>query len=94
MSFIRLEGFQLRYFQLGNYEFKFKKPTSASGVELIELLEKAKVCGSNPAGTCFLKQESLRYEAKLCTEEAQSFVSVSFGYVLFVKTVRNVSEQS
>ena len=52
------------------------------------------MCGSNPAGTCFLKQESLRYEAKLCTEQAQSFVSVSFGYVLFVKTVRIESEQS
>ena len=38
---------------LDNYNFIFNRSSGSSGVELTQLLETAKCCGSNSDGTCF-----------------------------------------
>ena len=48
----------LALFPLGYYEFKFNQSSGASGIEVTHLLETARGCGSNPAGTCFLANYS------------------------------------
>ena len=42
------------FLPLVNYKFKFNQPSCESGLQLTQLLEMAKACGSNPAGTSFL----------------------------------------
>ena len=56
---ISFEGFLLSFFSdllpVGNYRFKSNRPSGASGDEVKELHETAKICISNPAEPIFAK---------------------------------------
>ena len=53
----RHEGFLLRFFSallpLDNYKFKSNQKSGASGIEVKQLLETAKICGANAGGPFF-----------------------------------------